>query len=142
MFPEKIFQTALMILIGSAAGGIIAGGVFAFLAIIGVYPRLIGATGTHKHIRLYESCIILGGILGNAADIYEFPLPVMMPSVFLGVFGMSVGVYVGSLAMSLAETLKAGPVIIRRMKLSVGLQYVILSVALGKLTGALIYFMS
>ena len=42
--------------------------------------------------------------------------------------------------MSLAETLKALPTISRRIHLAVGLQYVILAIALGKLTGALIYF--
>ena len=43
--------------------------------------------------------------------------------------------------MSLAETLKALPVISRRIRLAVGLQYVILSVALGKLFGCLVYFL-
>ena len=42
--------------------------------------------------------------------------------------------------MSLAETLKALPVISRRIRLAVGLQYIILSVALGKLCGAVVYF--
>lgn len=31
---------------GLCAGGIIAAGVYAFLAIIGVFPRLMGRTGT------------------------------------------------------------------------------------------------
>ena len=44
--------------------------------------------------------------------------------------------------MSLAETLKALPVISRRIRLAVGLQYIILSVALGKLCGACVYFMN
>ena len=58
----------------------------------------------------------------------------------LGVFGLSVGIFVGCLVMSLAETLKALPVISRRIHLAVGLQYLILSIGLGKLVGALIYF--
>ena len=60
--------------IGLCAGGIIAAGVFAFLAIIGVFPRLIGKTKTRGHIMLYETLIILGGAVGNVLDIYEFPL--------------------------------------------------------------------
>lgn len=42
--------------------------------------------------------------------------------------------------MSLAETLKALPVISRRIHLAVGLQYMIISIAAGKLIGCLTYF--
>ncbi len=132
------WEQALLGLIGLSAGGIIAAGVFAFLAIIGVFPRLIGKTRTDKHIMLYETTIVLGGILGNAADLYNFPIP--LGEGFNAVFGFSAGIFVGCLVMSLAETLKTLPVISRRIHLAVGLQYVILSVALGKLIGGLIYF--
>ena len=39
-----------------------------------------------------------------------------------------------------AETLKALPVISRRIHLAVGLQYLIFALAAGKLTGSLVYF--
>ena len=133
-----IWQYGLLGLVGLAAGGIIAAGVFAFLAIIGVFPRLIGKTCTNNHIKLYETMIILGGIGGNIADLYNYPIP--FGEVFNAVFGLSAGIFVGCLVMSLAETLKTLPVISRRIGLSVGLQYVILSVALGKLSGSLLYF--
>ena len=42
--------------------------------------------------------------------------------------------------MSLAETLKALPVVSRRIHLAVGLQYIVLAIALGKSCGALLYF--
>jgi len=135
MFPEHV----LLVLIGLSAGGIIAAGVFAFLAMIGVFPRLIGKTSTNRHILLYETMIILGGILGNIWDIYEIPLG-FGGNLFLGVYGTAVGIFVGCLVMSLAETLKALPVISRRLNLGVGLQYIILSLALGKLMGSLIFF--
>ncbi len=135
MFPEQV----LLVLIGLSAGGIIAAGVFAFLAIIGVFPRLIGKTRTNRHILLYETMIILGGILGNIWDIYEIPLG-FGGNLFLGVYGTAVGIFVGCLVMSLAETLKALPVISRRLNLGVGLQYIILSLGLGKLIGSLIFF--
>ena len=135
MFPEQV----LLVLIGLSAGGIIAAGVFAFLAIIGVFPRLIGKTRTNRHILLYETMIIVGGVLGNIWDIYEIPLG-FGGNLFLGVYGTAVGIFVGCLVMSLAETLKALPVISRRLNLGVGLQYIILSLGLGKLIGSLIFF--
>lgn len=133
------WQITALGFLGLSAGGVVAAGVFAFLAIIGVFPRLMGKTGT-KRILLYETLIILGGILGNVSDLYEIPVRVG-GNVALGVFGLASGIFVGCLVMSLAETLKALPVINRRIRLAVGLQYVILSVALGKLVGSLAYFM-
>ena len=108
---------------------------------IGIFPRLIGKTKTRKHILLFDTMIILGGILGNAVDLYEIPV-LMGGKLFLGIFGFSVGVFVGCLVMSLAETLKTVPVIVRRIHLAVGFPYLILSIAAGKLAGALIYFLS
>lgn len=135
MFLRQVF----LCFIGLSAGGIVAAGVFAFLVIIGVFPRLIGITHTKKHIILYESIIILGGVLGNISDIYEFPLG-FGGNVFLGIYGLSVGIFVGCLVMSLAETLKAFPVFSRRIHLGVGLQYIVLSLGLGKLMGSLVFF--
>lgn len=65
---------AFLIFFGICAGGVIAAGVYAFLAMIGVFVRLMGRTNTGKKARLYEKWIIAGGILGNAADIYEIPM--------------------------------------------------------------------
>lgn len=138
----RMIQNAALAFIGISAGGVIAAGVFAFLVIIGVFPRLIGKTGTKEHIMLYGSVIVAGGVLGNLVDLYEFPIPLFgLSSLFLGTFGMAVGIFVGCLVMSLSETLKALPVISRRLYLAVGLQYLILSIALGKLVGALTYFL-
>ena len=151
-----LLKQIVLFLAGLCAGGILAAGVFAFLAIIGVFPRVIGKTGTKGHILLYETVIISGGILGNLLDLYEFPVPVaekaalilgpergrLIGEILLGAFGVFTGIFVGCLAMSLAETLKAMPVICRRIRLSVGLQYLILSIGLGKLTGSLLFFLT
>ena len=86
----------------------IAAGVYAFLAMIGVFVPSYGADNTGKKARLYEKWIIAGGILGNAADIYEIPMILGKGpgTLFLTAAGLSIGVFVGCLAMSLAETLK------------------------------------
>ncbi len=137
-----LIKEMLLALIGLCAGGVIAAGVYAFLAIIGVFTRLMGKTGTKRQVLLYESLIVLGGILGNVADLYEFPIPMGETAglVFLGAGGLCCGVFVGCLAMSLAETLKALPTIHRRIGLSVGLPYLIAAIAAGKLSGSLVYF--
>ena len=121
-----LLKKCLLAFFGLCAGGIIAAGVYAFLAIIGVY----------------ETVIILGGVLGNILDIYEFPIYMgpYIGTLFICVFGLSVGIFVGCLVMSLAETLKALPVISRRIHLAVGLQYLIFALAAGKMAGSLVYF--
>lgn len=134
-----LLKQVFLFLAGSSAGGVIAAGIFAFLAIIGVFPRLIGITKTAKHIFLYETLIILGGIWGNAMDLYHVQFHVG-GQFLLAVYGISIGIFVGCLVMSLAETLKALPVLNRRIHLSVGIQYMILSIAVGKFVGAWLYF--
>ena len=132
-------RQALLFVIGSSAGSIVAGGVYAFLAVIGVFPRLIGTTGTKSHIMLCETMMILGGIYGNLMDLYHIPR--MFGGMFtLAFWGITCGIFVGCLVMSLAETLKALPVLGRRIHLATGLQYVIASIAAGKLVGSVIYF--
>ena len=140
----RSWNLCALFLSGLSAGGIVAAGIFAFLAIIGVFPRLVGKTKTRNHILLYETLIILGGILGNLLDLYEFLIPVgeFPGHVLLLIFGVAAGVFVGCLVMSLAETLNALPVLARRIHLAVGLQYIILAVALGQLVGSLWYFLA
>ena len=88
----------------------------------------------------YETLLILGGTWGNLADFYSVAFP--FPGKFvLAVCGTAVGIFVGCLVMSLAETLKALPILNRRIGLAVGLQYVILAVAAGKAFGSAVYFL-
>lgn len=135
-----LLKKAFLAWVGLSAGGIIAAGVFAFLAIIGVFPRLIGKTKTRRHIRLYEMVIIFGGLWGNMMDLYHVPIG-FGGNVLLLVMGGAAGIFVGCLVMSLAETLKAFPVLARRIHLAVGMQWLIVSFALGKMTGSLYYFL-
>lgn len=128
----------LMILIGLSSGSVIAAGVFAFITAVDVITRLASRTRTAEKIYIYENCIIAGGIFGNLLDFYHFPLP----GGFLlgGIFALASGVFVGCLVMSLSETLDVIPTVSRRIHLSVGIQYVILGVAFGKVAGAMTYF--
>ncbi len=100
---------------------------------------------------LFETWIILGGILGNLLDLFALKLPAGLRGgnfmgkvpgqLVLALLGLGIGSFVGCLVMSLAETVKSVPVINRRIRLAVGIQYVILGIALGKLWGAVFYFL-
>ena len=135
-------KNVFLLFFGLCAGGIIAAGVYAFLAIIGVFVRMIGKTKTKKHIMLYENMIILGGVLGNIMELYKVRLPLgeVFGQIFLLTGGVSVGIFTGCLVMSLAETLKALPTSSRRIRLSVGLPWLIAAIAAGKCGGSILYF--
>lgn len=128
----------LLAVIGLSAGLIVAGGLFAFIASLGVVSDIADRTHTGSRILLYEDTTILGGIIGNLIFIYRIDIP---GGVLLQiVIGLFVGIFVGCWALSLAETLNVFPIFIRRVKLVRCVPYIILGIAIGKGLGSLIYF--
>ena len=128
----------LLAVIGLSAGLVVAGGLFAFLASLGVVSDIADRTHTGSHIMLYEDSMIVGGIIGNLFFIYQLSA---LGGVWLqGIYGMFAGIFVGCWSMSLAETLNVFPIFVRRVKLLQGVPYIILGMALGKGIGSLIYF--
>ncbi|NLZ80970.1 MAG: stage V sporulation protein AB [Clostridiales bacterium] len=128
------WKQILMALIGFSSGLVVAGGVFALIASIGIVTRLAGKTHTGKYVKIYEDCITVGGTLGNLIYIYYFRIPVGI--VGCVIFGLFSGIFVGVLALSLAEAVNVSAVFTRRIRLSKGIAYVVTGVAIGKLVGA------
>ena len=140
MLATKILCVFLGITFGFAASA----GLFALITSITVVPRLADKTHTKSHIKTYESAIITGGTLWNLFFIFKISLNnilnTYMGNAVIGLFGLFSGIYVGCLAMALAERLSVTAILKRRIRLHVGMSYVILIMALGKLVGGLIYF--
>ncbi len=128
-----------LIVLGFSSGALVAAGIFAFIAIIGLVPRLAQKTHTESACRLYESCITAGGIFGCLPLVFDFVLPI--PQVLFIPIGFFVGIFIGTLAVSLAEVLNVVPVFLRRAHLTMGISVFLLAVALGKLAGALLSFL-
>lgn len=129
----------LLGLIGLAAGSSVAAGTFAFIVMLGIVPRIVGKSKTAKEILYYENMVVLGGIAGNLVSVF-LTIPLPFGRVFLGVYGFCGGIFVGCIAAALAEVLKTFPILFRRMKIKLGLSYVLLCMALGKTAGALWFF--
>ncbi|MCI5730549.1 MAG: stage V sporulation protein AB, partial [Eubacterium sp.] len=55
----------VMVLVGLGSGFAVASGIFAFITMLGIIPRLAARTKTARHIVWYENMIVLGGTLGN-----------------------------------------------------------------------------
>lgn len=131
-------REVLLAIIGLSAGLIVAGGLFAFIASLGVVSDIADRTHTGSKILLYEDATTLGGILGNLIFIYK--IPILGGMLLQIVFGLFTGIFVGCWALSLAETLNVFPIFIRRVKLVRCIPYIILGIAIGKGIGSLIYF--
>ena len=131
----ELLKYILPIFIAFSAGLVISGAVFAFITIIGLVPRMAQKTKTQNNIKVYESAIVLGGIFGTIAVPLNLHLPIGWPFVIL--ITISIGIFYGTLAMSLAETLNVIPILSRRAHIQKGMFFFILAVAFGKLTGSL-----
>ncbi|MDR2899471.1 MAG: stage V sporulation protein AB, partial [Clostridiales bacterium] len=120
-------------------GVVVAGAVFAFIAIIGIVPRLAQKTGTVGSIKIYEEAIIAGGIFGVLT--LFFHSGINLGVVIVSFLALCTGIFFGCLAVSLAEVLDVFPISSRRLNLRTGLGFFMVSMALGKIMGSLLYFL-
>lgn len=126
--------------IGLAAGGAVAAGTFAFIIVIGIVPRMIAKSNLAKETLLFENMIVSGGILGCIVSVFTgWRIPI--GRWLLGVYGLCAGIFVGCIAVALAEILNTFPILFRRFKIKEGLEWVMFAMAAGKCAGALYYFL-
>lgn len=133
-----VIKQIVLAFIGLSVGATVAAGVFAFITMLGIVPRLAARTNTSDKIFWYETCIIIGGTLGNIWGVYRMAVPLSYPLLIL--FGFFSGVYVGCLAMALAEVLRVIPIFTIRMKLTVGIPLLLAGIGLGKMAGGFFQF--
>lgn len=146
--------------IGLSAGFIVSGGVFTVLASVGLIPRFAGKLHIARKIFVLEEMVVLGTLFGNFFSVFSDWGMVgsfvrthrlfgdkmtdgvwnLLGTVFLLIVGFFSGIFVGCLALAIAEMLDTIPIFSRRIGFRHGLGIAILSVALGKLAGSLIYF--
>ena len=130
-----VVEQWILALIGVAAGFLVAAGVFAFAVMVGVVSRIVARTKTVKHLGLIEDSIVVGGTLGSIVSMYQLQLP--FGAWFLALYGGFSGIHAGCLAIALAETVNVIPVFVHRIRLKMGLAYIVTAFALGKAFGAL-----
>lgn len=151
-----IWRKIFLILVGSTYGFLSAAGVFTVLAVVGLVPRFAGRTHTAKHVWLYEEMVIWGTVFGCFVSVFAEQcdpygwLVERMPeyerlwrvsgSVLLTIAGLFVGMFVGCLALAIAEMLDGIPIMARRISFHGYVFFVILFMSLGKLAGSLFYF--
>ena len=151
-------RVLLLVAIGGSFGLLAAAGVFTVFVAVGIVPRFAGRTHTAKHIFLYEEMVTFGAVLGGIVSIFPeyFQLGghlraaagqytqiwITTGNLALAVFGLFAGMFVGCLALAIAEMLDSIPIFSRRISFRQGLGLAVCSMALGKLCGSLFYFLA
>lgn len=130
----------LLIIIGISSGAAIACGVFSFIVGLGIVSKFADCTRTGNRVKLYESMIAFGTIVGNLIYIYKISLSYIY--ILMPIIGLSAGIFVGCWAMSIAEVIHIFPVLIRRVKLLKYIPYIVVGIALGKGVGMWIMFLN
>ncbi len=148
-------KQCLLGFLGLSAGLSVASGVFTVFTAVGLVPRFAEHTKSGNRIVLYENMIILGCFLGciyslfsglvtgpGLARILPGALGSILASLVLGIVGSFTGIYVGTLAISIAEMLDAIPIMAHRIDVKRGVGLVVAGLAVGKLVGSLFYYLN
>lgn len=151
-----MFKFVLLMLFGGSFGLLAAAGVFTVFSAAYMVPRYAGKYKTAKEIILYENMIIIGTVIGSSIQMYvplfrigsyfretygglpnSWQVIAVILQILMGVF---YGIFVGTLALSIAEMLDSIPIFFRRIRLKNGISAIVLAIAVGKLLGSFIYF--
>ena len=130
-----LIENVFLGFLGLSFGLTVSAGVFAFITMLDVIPRLTHRTGTAAHLYGYENTIILGGTLGNILILFVRSFPVGY--VGLGIFGLFSGIFICGLAVAVAAVI---PIFVKRLKMKEGLPIILIAIALGKLVGTILQY--
>lgn len=155
-----------LVCIAFSSGLLVSMGVFSVLIAVSLLPRLAGKTGTAKYILCYENLIIFGILVGIILSVFPqscttlwnkfrllitattknttvlFTLWYILQKVFLILYGLFTGIFVGTLAIAIAELLDAIPIFTKRASLKKYLNLSIFFMALGKFAGAIFAYLT
>ncbi len=138
-----LIKYVLCLLLGIIFGSSISSGIFALVNSVKLLPNFADKTHTKHNCVLYETAILLGATSGNLLHFLGIPVVTdisILNNILLGIIGLLVGIFIGCLALSLAEKLGITALVSRRFKLHTGIGTLIFSLALGKMFGNLLYF--
>ena len=156
MFLKQIFLG----IVGISFGMFAAGGVFTVLISVGLIPRFAGKMHVSRKVFVFESAVVFGTLIGGFLSVFErygrigdFVIEKhlfgqentetvwhVIGTAIVIIFGLFAGIFVGCLALAIAEMLNTIPIFSRRIGFRHGLGIAILAMALGKVVGSIIYF--
>lgn len=155
MLPKQIFLGVC----GLSFGFLASAGVFTVLVSVGLIPRFAGKMHVARKVFALEEAVVLGTICGGLLSVFSDSVHpggyILSREIFgpqtvavwkwagqflLAFGGLFAGMFVGCLALAIAEMLNSIPIFARRIGFRHGLGVAVSAAALGKVTGSLIYF--
>lgn len=143
-------------IVGISYGLLSSAGVFTVLVAVGLVPRFAGKTHTAGKVILYEEMVILGTLTGGFFSVFsrycqfgawwqqrfaEYTGLLLQLGVLCQIlYGFFAGMFIGCLALAIAEMLDSIPILARRISFRHGIGLAVLGMAAGKLCGSLLYF--
>jgi stage V sporulation protein AB len=138
-----IVNSFILIIIGLSGGLVVGSGYVAFLAVLGVIPRLAQLTKTYQYIHVYELAIILGTVITGWMSLRDTVL--FQSELWLIPIGLFSGMFIGMLAAALTEVLNVFPILAKRIGMGDKIVVLLVAIVLGKIIGSLfhwIYFVN
>ncbi|MCD7836016.1 MAG: stage V sporulation protein AB [Lachnospiraceae bacterium] len=153
----RILKLVFLTIFAGSYGLLSAAGIFTVLVAVALVPRFAGRTHTANKVLLYEEMLIFGTMLGCVFSVFgekcyslTTQLHLMLSEydgvwrlsgdIFQILFGFFSGMFVGCLALAIAEMLDSIPIFARRISFRHGIGVVVLSMAAGKFCGSIAYF--
>ncbi len=127
----------IQILVAYSTGVAISGAIYGFIVAIGLIPRLVYKTKTTEYLLFYETLIIIAAIISAFSTVFQYKIPVGVVALMYIYF--AIGIFIGSLAVCVAEVLSVLPIMVRRVKLVKHVTSLMLAIALGKGLGGYIF---
>lgn len=121
-----MWGSIFLVVFGTSFGLLAAAGVFTVLVAVGIVPRFAGKTHTAGHVLLYEDMVIWGTVVGCIVSIFEryfhigtrllrmgvpFSVVQVGGNFVTGIIGLFSGMFIGCLALAIAEMLDSIPIL-------------------------------
>lgn len=141
---KKVSKYIFLAVIACCFGLLAASGVLTVLLAVGLMPRYIARIHKAKDVLLFENIIVLGTMFGTSIDLFGMYIGQtdlgLLGMVIRALYGFFSGIFVGTLALAIAEMLDAFPIFFRRANITGGIRWIIFAIALGKMVGGYLYF--
>ncbi|WP_152446539.1 stage V sporulation protein AB [Bacillus sp. THAF10] len=128
-----------VVFLGLAGGLAVGSGFVAFLAVLGIIPRLTQLTKTVKFLHSYEWGVIGGALFGSWISLnhvtFHFPSFLAIP------IGLFCGVFIGLLAAALTEVLNVLPILAKRIGVDGQMAILLMAIVFGKIIGSLYHWL-
>ena len=126
-------------IIASFSGGLLVGGAYvAFITLIKLFPRLVQFTETKKYLKYYEMVFAASALITTVVYFSNFSLSIGKSGILI--IGIFFGIFTGAFSAALAEVLNIIPLLANRLKLHNHIKLLSASLVLGKVCGAIYYF--